>query len=257
MPPRSICHCYLMPRERCRLDLCLRGGFTCLATIARARGFAIPDEADPNDGISLTYEDFVDAIDRLASVDFPLERTNEEAWLDFVGWRVNYEAAAYAIARAIDAPPALWSGPRRRPIPAIAPLRPATRKADGAAAESSGLGEPAHAISLWRPGDAPRWRLWLETAYTRRSERTLSTNSSNWPSGSFDSRVDRWTCTGVHSPVERSSSARVPPGSGRQRHGDSNAKGPSPRSTTSNKPPRAVASAPRRRMAVRGKAMML
>ena len=25
--------------------LCLRGGFTCLATIARARGFAIPDEA--------------------------------------------------------------------------------------------------------------------------------------------------------------------------------------------------------------------
>ena len=45
--------------------LCLRGGFTCLAAIARARGFAIPDEADPNDGIALTYEEFVDAIDRL------------------------------------------------------------------------------------------------------------------------------------------------------------------------------------------------
>ena len=36
--------------------LCLRGGFSCLGTIARARGFAIPEEADPNDGISLTYE---------------------------------------------------------------------------------------------------------------------------------------------------------------------------------------------------------
>jgi hypothetical protein len=112
--------------------LCLRGGFTCLATIARARGFIIPDEADPNEGIALTYEDFINAIARLVSVDFPLERTNEEAWLDFVGWRVNYEAAAYAIAGAIDAPPAMWSGPRRHPIPAIAPMRPATRKADRA-----------------------------------------------------------------------------------------------------------------------------
>jgi len=110
--------------------LCLRGGFSCLGTIARARGFAIPEEADPNDGISLTYEQFADAIDRLASVDFPLERSSEEAWLDFVGWRVNYEAAAYAIASAIDAPPALWSGPRRHPIPAIPPLRPPTRRAD-------------------------------------------------------------------------------------------------------------------------------
>jgi hypothetical protein len=109
--------------------LCLRGGFSCLSTIARARGFAIPDEADPNDGIDLTYEEFVDAIDRLAVVDFPLERSNEEAWVDFVGWRVNYEAAAYAIALAIDAPPALWSGPRRHPIPAIPPLRPLTRRA--------------------------------------------------------------------------------------------------------------------------------
>jgi hypothetical protein len=110
--------------------LCLRGGFSCLGTLARARGFAIPEEADPNNGIDLTYEEFVDAIDRLASVDFPLERSSEDAWTDFVGWRVNYEAAAYAIARAIDAPPALWSGPRRHPLPPIPPLRPPTRKAD-------------------------------------------------------------------------------------------------------------------------------
>jgi hypothetical protein len=56
--------------------LCLRGGFTCLTTIAQARGFAIPDEADPNDGISLTYEEFTDAIVRLAVVNFPLERSS-------------------------------------------------------------------------------------------------------------------------------------------------------------------------------------
>jgi hypothetical protein len=109
--------------------LCLRGGFTCLTAIARARGFAVPDEADPDDGIALTYSEFVEAIDRLAAVSSPLERPNEEAWLDFVGWRVNYEAAAYAIARAVDAPPAMWSGPRRHPIPTIPPIRPPARKA--------------------------------------------------------------------------------------------------------------------------------
>jgi hypothetical protein len=109
--------------------LCLRGGFSCLANIARARGLAFPEDPDPDHGISLTYEEFVDAIDRLRRVDFPLERASDEAWLDFLGWRVNYEAAAYAIAWVVDAPPALWSGPRRHPLPSIAPIRPATRRA--------------------------------------------------------------------------------------------------------------------------------
>jgi hypothetical protein len=108
--------------------LCLRGGFTCFAAIARARGFAIPEEADPDDGIALGFDEFVEAIDRLRQVEFPVNRPSEDAWLDFVGWRVNYEAAAYALARAIDAPPALWSGPRRHAIPTIPPLRPATRR---------------------------------------------------------------------------------------------------------------------------------
>jgi hypothetical protein len=105
--------------------LCLRGGFTCLGSIARALRMPIPEDADPSAGISLTYQDFVAAVDRLRRVDFPIERPLEDAWLDFSGWRVNYEAAAYALALAVDAPPALWSGPRRNEIEAIAPLRPA------------------------------------------------------------------------------------------------------------------------------------
>jgi hypothetical protein len=108
--------------------LCLRGGFTCLVNIARALGLPVPEEADPDNGIALTFQEFADAIERLRKVDFPLERSSEEAWTDFVGWRVNYEAAAYAIGHAIDAPPALWSGPRRGGIPPVAPIRPATRR---------------------------------------------------------------------------------------------------------------------------------
>jgi hypothetical protein len=39
-------------------------------------------------------------------------------------WRVNYESTAYQIAAAIDAVPALWSGPRRHPSQPISPDRP-------------------------------------------------------------------------------------------------------------------------------------
>jgi hypothetical protein len=107
--------------------LCLRAGFTCFGDVARAMGFDIPVEPDPEAGIRITYEEFLEAINRLEEVDFPLEKGDrlEEAWADFVGWRVNYEEAAYAIAYAIDAVPALWSGPRRwKNWKPIAPFRP-------------------------------------------------------------------------------------------------------------------------------------
>jgi hypothetical protein len=107
--------------------LCLRAGFICFQDVARAMGFDIPADPDPQAGISITYEEFLEAIERMRFVEFPIEREGEleEAWQDFVGWRVNYEPAAYAIAYAIDAVPALWSGPRRdRRIPEIPPVRP-------------------------------------------------------------------------------------------------------------------------------------
>ena len=74
--------------------LCLRGGFQCFNRVARAMGFDIPDEPDPDAGIALTYAEFLDAVARMREVDFPIERDPAEAWPDFVGWRVNYERAA-------------------------------------------------------------------------------------------------------------------------------------------------------------------
>jgi len=104
--------------------LCLRSGFVCFSQIATAMGFEVPDERNLGDTISLTYDEFLEAIARLRGVDFPIEREPEDAWPDFVGWRVNYERAAYAVAEAVDAVPALWSGPRRHPDPPIPPIRP-------------------------------------------------------------------------------------------------------------------------------------
>jgi hypothetical protein len=55
-------------------------------------------------------------------VDFPIERDPADAWPDFVGSRVNYQLAAYRMAYALDAVPAMWSG--RRSTPQVAPFRP-------------------------------------------------------------------------------------------------------------------------------------
>jgi hypothetical protein len=104
--------------------LCLRGGFDCLARVAQAMDLDVPEVTDPAAGISLSYDEFLDAVARMQKVDFPIERDPAEAWPDFVGWRVNYENAAYAVAAAVDAVPAMWSGPRRHQAAAIAPLRP-------------------------------------------------------------------------------------------------------------------------------------
>ena len=96
----------------------------CLDEIANAMGLHVPEEPDPNGEISLSYQEFLDAIARMRAVDFPIERDPADAWPDFVGWRVNYEQAAYSLAAEIDVVPALWSGPRRIHEPAIPPIRP-------------------------------------------------------------------------------------------------------------------------------------
>jgi hypothetical protein len=104
--------------------LCLRSGFLCFRQIAQAMGIDVPDEPDPDGQIALSYQEFLDAVARMREVDFPIEREPARAWPEFVGWRLNYEQAAYAVAMAVDAVPALWSGPRRRDDPPIPPIRP-------------------------------------------------------------------------------------------------------------------------------------
>jgi hypothetical protein len=104
--------------------LCLRSGFLCFNQIARAMGLDVPEQPEVDGVTTLTQQEFLEAVKQMREVDFPIERDPVEAWPDFAGWRVNYEQAAYAIAMAIDAVPALWSGPRKHKVPPIAPFRP-------------------------------------------------------------------------------------------------------------------------------------
>jgi hypothetical protein len=108
--------------------LCLRMGFTALNRMAKVLGWEVDPDPNPEGPIDLTFEEFAEAVAMLEHVGFPMERSAEEAWPDFRGWRVNYETVAYRLADRLTAPPAPWSGTRRhlRSGP-VAPNRPPQR----------------------------------------------------------------------------------------------------------------------------------
>jgi hypothetical protein len=103
--------------------LFLRMGFGCLQQLAATIGIPFDSDPRPDAPIRLTEDEFALGIGRLEAYGFDLDRPLEEIWTHFRGWRVNYEGIAYALAFEIDAPPALWSGPRRIPTPPVAPRR--------------------------------------------------------------------------------------------------------------------------------------
>jgi hypothetical protein len=108
--------------------LCLRMGFTAFNRMAKVLGWEVDPDPSPEGPIMLTFEEFDQAVEMLRDIGFPMERSSEEAWPEFRGWRVNYETSAYRLADRLTAPPAPWSGTRRhlRSGP-VAPRRPPQR----------------------------------------------------------------------------------------------------------------------------------
>jgi hypothetical protein len=109
--------------------LCLRMGFTCLRDIAANLRMPFDPDPFPADPIQLSFEEFLGGVHRLEESGYPMEKTADEAWIDFKGWRVNYESIVYALADVIVAPPGPWSGPRTRLTDmTFVPQRPADRR---------------------------------------------------------------------------------------------------------------------------------
>lgn len=122
-------HLALNPSSRqSEARLCLRMGFTSLRHLCRAVGIRYDDDPRPDAPLQLTYDDYLVGIARLESAGYPMERTPEEAWPHFHGWRVNYEPQVYALARFVEAVPAIWSGPRRGSPEPMLPIRPPDRR---------------------------------------------------------------------------------------------------------------------------------
>ncbi|HXY91439.1 MAG TPA: hypothetical protein VEP49_03110 [Acidimicrobiia bacterium] len=92
--------------------LCVRMGYTAFRRIADGIGWKYDDDPMPDAPLQLTEDEFRAAVALLHGVGFETERTADEAWPHFRGWRVNYEDLAYRWANRVMAPPAPWSGPR-------------------------------------------------------------------------------------------------------------------------------------------------
>ena len=111
--------------------LCIRMGFVCLRTICDSLRIPYDPDPTPESPLELTRSDFDEAVAHLEAAGFPMETSSDAAWPHFRGWRVNYEATAYALADLISAPHAPWSGGRSlvdgEPT---YPSRPADRRPD-------------------------------------------------------------------------------------------------------------------------------
>lgn len=99
------------PREPAA-ELCIRAGYVALRRIAEF--FRIPFDPDPNpaDPITISKDEYDAVYERLHHEGVPLKKDREQAWLDFAGWRVNYDRVLVALAGLTMAPRAAWSSDR-------------------------------------------------------------------------------------------------------------------------------------------------
>ena len=92
-------------------DLTIRAGYLALRRIADF--FGIRYEANPRqlDPTSISREKYDRAVAVLEASGVPLKPDREQAWRDFNGWRVNYDAVLVALARLTMSPPSWWDRP--------------------------------------------------------------------------------------------------------------------------------------------------
>jgi hypothetical protein len=99
--------------------LCIRGGYLALRAIADYFNIVYNPNPRPDDPIAVRREEFEALLDRLAAENARLKPDRDQAWRDFSGWRVNYDAVLLALAGLTSAPSAPWSSDRAKnsPIP--------------------------------------------------------------------------------------------------------------------------------------------
>lgn len=101
--------------------LCIRAGYITLRRIADF--FGVQYDHDPKRGekVSISRAEFDEVCKTLAENGVPLKADREEAWLDYCGWRVNYDVPLLALAGITMAPYAPWSSDRAIPM-ILAPI---------------------------------------------------------------------------------------------------------------------------------------
>ena len=95
-----------------RAALVIRSGSLSLRRISVT--FRVPFDPDPApDGqISISRQDFDELCLELEVAGVALKDDRDQAWIDFAGWRVNYDPVLIGLATLVVAPPARWSSDR-------------------------------------------------------------------------------------------------------------------------------------------------
>ncbi|MBZ0299703.1 MAG: hypothetical protein K8J31_08190 [Anaerolineae bacterium] len=98
-------------------QLCIRAGFIALRRITDFFFYRYDTNPHyPQTPISITRQEFDDAYDELAAAGVPLKAGRDQCWLDFAGWRVNYEETLLFLANITQAPYAPWISDRGQPL---------------------------------------------------------------------------------------------------------------------------------------------
>ncbi len=92
--------------------VCIRSGFLALRGVARFFGIPFDPHPSPDDPISIDRSEFDEVAAELEAGGVPLKHDRDQAWRDFAGWRVNYDAVLLAIAGFLVAPYGKWSSDR-------------------------------------------------------------------------------------------------------------------------------------------------
>lgn len=87
----------------------IRAGFLALRRIADVYGITHNSNPHfPKDQISLTEEEFYQACTLFAEQGLPIKKELDQAWIDFAGWRVNYDSVLIGLQNITYAIPAPW-----------------------------------------------------------------------------------------------------------------------------------------------------
>ena len=97
--------------------LCIRAGYITLRRLGEFFGVTYDANVQRGSPISITRNEFDEACTTLSENGVPVKTDLDEAWLDFTGWRANYDASLLALANVTMAPYAPWSSDRTRLVP--------------------------------------------------------------------------------------------------------------------------------------------
>lgn len=104
-----------LPRDA-QAELMIRAGYLSIRRITAYFGISYPANSTyPETPISILKSEFLTACAQMAANGVPLKHDLDQAWLDYAGWRVNYDAVLLALALLTMAPYAPWISDRSLP----------------------------------------------------------------------------------------------------------------------------------------------